>query len=114
MLEALKAFANVDEQQQKRDLFDLDEFSFKKLFRQLYTLADRYRQNVPPVGSDESEAYWKAFAADLTSVSNDWKLHDPTTGKEITDDRGCCVFHPLFLELATGIMDACVEISKAK
>lgn len=54
MLESLKAFAAEVAEPQQKDEYTLDEVSLKRMFRQIFMLADRYK-NVPASANDK---YW--------------------------------------------------------
>lgn len=115
MLESLKAFAATEPQQEKiRDEYTLDEVSFKRMFRQIFTLADRYKDVPTTTGEDYSEEYWKSIAQDIGTIADDWKLHD-AEGREIIDQAtGACKFHPLFMNMITGVMTGYEEVWKAR
>ena len=112
MLESLKAFAEETQPQAEviSDEYTLDEISFKKLFRQIFTLAERYKD----VPHGENMKYWDDFVKDISTLSHDWELHD-AEGNVIRDqETGGIKFHPLFFQLTCGILDGYSDIWKAR
>lgn len=115
MLESLKAFAQTEPQQEKiRDEYTLDEVSFKRLFRQIFTLAENYKDVPRTECTGDKDDYWIKFAQDIATLSKEWTLRD-SEGREIIDQAtGCRKFHPLFFHIGSAIMDAYSDIWKAR
>ena len=112
MLEALKAFTQTEPQQEIIcDEYTLDEVSIRRLFRQIFTLAEDYK-DVPRAECDGD--YWTKLAKDFAAYSKEWKLHDAEGREIINQTNGCCKFHPLFMRLASAVIDAYSDIEKAR
>lgn len=115
ILESLKAFAAIEPQQEKiSDEYTLDEISFKRLFRQIFNFAEKYKDVPRGECTGDNEEYWVSMAREISALSDGWKLHD-AEGREIIDQAtGCCKYHPLFTNMFMAVMQSSEDIWKAR